>query len=144
MTVIAWDGKTLAADKQCTIADLRRTVTKVHRVGKCLVATTGSTAQGQEMVQWVRSGCKPESFPESQRDKDDWAATVVVRAGPVLDLYERTPYPTRYEDKQFAIGSGRDYAIAAMYLGKCAVDAVKIASEFDVHSGMGVDVLELK
>ena len=144
MTCIAWDGKTLAADKQSTNNNLARTVTKITRVGKSLVGGAGDASQTEEMVAWLRRGAKVGDFPASQRDKEDWASMLVIRPGGFIDLYERTPYPTRYEDKIFAIGSGRDFALAAMYLGKCASDAVEIASIFDAGSGNGVDVLVLR
>ena len=144
MTTIAWDGKALAADKRSTNNNLARTVTKITRVGKSLVGGAGDASQTEEMVAWLRRGAKVSDFPASQRDKEDWAAMLVIRPGGFIDLYERTPYPTRYEDKIFAIGSGRDFALAAMYLGKCASDAVEIASIFDAGSGNGVDVLVLR
>lgn len=144
MTCIAWDGKALAADKRSTNSGLARTVTKITRVGKSLVGCAGEAAQGEEMVAWLRRGAKVGDFHESQRDKDDWASMLVIRPGGFIDLYERTPYPTRYEDTIFAIGSGRDFALAAMFLGKCASVAVEIASVFDAGSGNGVDVLVLR
>lgn len=96
------------------------------------------------MLAWISRGAKPASFPESQRDKNDWAATLVIRPGPIIELYERTPYPIRYEDKQFACGTGRDFALAAMFLGKNAKEAVKVACVFDPGCGNGVDELRLK
>lgn len=41
-----------------------------------------------------------------------------------------------------AIGSGRDFAIAAMALGQTAHQAVELAIGFDVNSGGGIDCLE--
>jgi hypothetical protein len=96
------------------------------------------------MLAWVKSGCKPATFPESQRGTDDWVSVVVVRPGGLVDVYERSPYPFRVEDETYATGSGRDYAIAAMHLGKSAAQAVEIASLFDPACGNGVDTLELK
>lgn len=144
ITCIAWDGLTLAADKRATVSSLNRTTTKIHRVGKTLVGYCGDADQGLEMLAWIRKGAKPVSFPTSQRNKDDWAATLVISPGSVIQLYERTPYPIRYEDKQYAIGSGRDYALAAMHLGKTAKEAVEVACFFDPGCGNGVDTLRLK
>ena len=56
--------------------------------------------------------------------------------------YEQTPNPFVVEDKQWAIGSGRDYAIAAMHLGRTAAEAVAVACLFDVSCGMGIDTME--
>lgn len=40
------------------------------------------------------------------------------------------------------MGSGRDFAIAAMHCGKTAREAVEIASLYENGCGNGVDVLE--
>lgn len=40
-----------------------------------------------------------------------------------------------------AIGTGRDYARAAMHLGRNAVEAVQVAILFDENCGNGVDTL---
>ncbi len=144
MTVIAFDGRTLAADKRALIGGLSRSTTKIHRVGASLVGFAGDGAQGMEMLAWLRKGAKPVAFPESQRDDDDWASVIVVRPGGFIDLYERTPYPIRYEDKIFAVGSGRDFALAAMHLGLSAKQAVEVACVFDPGCGNGVDELRLR
>lgn len=142
MTCVAWDGKTLAADKRVVYAGLARTVTKIFRVDNVLVGIAGDGAQGMEMIDWIRGGCAPDRFPASQRDKEQWATIAVIKADG-LWVYERSPYPMRIEDKTYATGSGRDYALAAMHLGKTAREAVEIACLFETGCGNGVDVLEL-
>lgn len=142
MTCIAWDGKTLAADKRATNSGLPRTVTKIHRVNGCLIGASGDAAQAREMLSWWRNGAKAEDFPASQRDKEDWGTFVVI-GDDGIDVYERTPHPIRFEDKQFACGSGRDFATAAMHLGCTAAQAVEIACKFDINCGNGIDTLDL-
>ncbi|SOD42382.1 hypothetical protein [Nitrosovibrio sp. Nv4] len=142
MTVIAWDGRTLAADKRSINSGLARTVTKIYRVGDSVVAIAGNLDQGLLMVEWVRNGCNPETFPGSQRDKDDWATVVVADANGVRS-YERTPYPIAVEDKFWAAGSGRDFALAAMHLGKSAIEAVQVACVFQSDCGNGCDSYEI-
>jgi hypothetical protein len=144
MTVIAWDGKTLAADKRATNGTLYRTVTKIFRVGDCLVGYAGDPAFGNEMCAWLRAGEKIADFPTGQRDKDDWAGTLVIRSNGVIQKYERTPYPITFEDKHHAIGCGRDFALAAMYLGKTAREAVEVTCALDSGCGNGVDTLTLE
>jgi ATP-dependent protease HslVU (ClpYQ) peptidase subunit len=43
----------------------------------------------------------------------------------------------------FAIGSGMQFAIAAMEAGKTPYEAVKIASKHDPHTGMGFNQLTM-
>ncbi len=142
MTVIAYDGYTLAADKQATGGGMKRSITKVFRVGDLAVGFAGASSQSMQMLEWVRAGRRPELFPDSQRDKDDWAGVVVIEGGRVL-VYERTPYPILFEDPVFAYGSGRDFALAAMFLGVDARKAVAVACQFDDSCGMGIDAIEI-
>jgi hypothetical protein len=48
------------------------------------------------------------------------------------------------EDDFVAVGSGRDYAMAAMALGHTARVGVEIASRFDPGTGNGVDELQFR
>jgi len=50
----------------------------------------------------------------------------------------------RVEDAFCAMGGGRDYALAAMFLGKSALEAVQVACALDITCGKGIDVLELE
>jgi 20S proteasome alpha/beta subunit len=141
MTVIAWDGKILAADKWSCNSGLIRTVTKIHRVGGAIVAVAGNLDQGLLMIEWVRQGCNPETFPKSQSG-DNWA-TLVVADKDGLRHYEQTPYPIIVEDQIWAAGSGRDFALAAMHLGKDATEAVEVACVFQSDCGNGCDWFEI-
>lgn len=143
MTVIAWDGKTLAADKRADMGGHHNTTTKIHRVNDTLVAFCGTAAIGREMVEWVKRGADPGTFPAAQRDPDKCCGLLVIHADGALRKYEETPYPILFEQRQFAMGSGRDYARAAMHLGKTAAEAVAVACEFDPGCGNGVDTLDL-
>ena len=142
MTCIAWDGKTLAADKRVEYVGLARTVTKIFRFNNELLGISGNGAQGNEMIEWYKAGAKPAAFPPKQRERDDWASLIVIRECGVF-YYERTPHPCLVEDKIMAWGCGRDYALAAMHLGKTAREAVEIASVFDINCGNGEDELSL-
>jgi hypothetical protein len=141
MSVIAWDGKVLAADKRALSGTLIRTTTKIFASERALMAYAGDSDAGEEIMAWFTSGRKPEHFPSSQRDKDTWAGFLVVFNTGDIWKYERTPYPIKFPPQQFAIGSGRDFAMAAMYCGKSAPEAVEVACVFDSGCGNGVDVL---
>jgi len=143
MTVIAWDGRTLAADKRSDYGGCIQVVTKIHRAGGCLVGGSGELSFVLGMVEWVRNGRDPSQFPASQRDKDDWQPTLVIEPSGRALMYERTPHPIRWEREFGAIGSGKQYALAAMRCGKTAAEAVAIASEFCPGCGNGIDALAL-
>jgi 20S proteasome alpha/beta subunit len=143
MTCIAWDGKTLAADKRACSGQMISVVTKIWRLGDVLFAGSGDPSFVYQMREWVRAGRVVADFPVSQRDEDDWQPCLVIEADGTPSLYERTPYPVRLENRFVAIGSGREYARAAMQLGHGALEAVRVACELDPNCGSGIDALEL-
>lgn len=143
MTVICWDGHTLAADKRVCVGSTSYTTTKIFRARKCLVGYAGEQSFGEQILAWFQNGCYPDEFPQSQRDKDDWAALIVICPETRVMIYERTPHPITYEDKFVAIGRGRDYALAAMHCGKTAAEAVALTCLLDSSCGNGVDELRM-
>ncbi len=144
MTVVAWDGKTLAADKLSSDGTSRRTTTKVVRASNgALMAACGDASRCREIEAWYERGAKPEDFPATQRIAESAAWLLVVEPGPVLKYFQVTPYPLIIEDKKFTMGSGRDYAAAALHLGLCAYEACAVAIALCPECGMGIDTLEL-
>lgn len=140
MTVIAWDGKTLAADKLFSHGSLQMTGTKIQKIGAALVGFSGDASIAAELIEWFSGGCAPEKFPATQRNENLSELLVVWPNGDV-HKYQRSPLPVKFPPQKCAIGSGRDFAIAAMHLGQTARQAVEIASIYDTDCGNGVDVL---
>lgn len=140
MTVIAWDGKTLAADKRSTLVNLPHTTTKICRSGDgSLLGVAGDTGMCRTLREWYIAGADREKYP----DKDGKCDMVVIAADGRVLLYAAGPDPIHFEDKYFATGSGRDFALSAMHFGLSARDAVEFACRFDVHCGNGIDTLQL-
>jgi 20S proteasome alpha/beta subunit len=144
VTVIVWDGKTLAADKRASYGGMICTVTKIFRVGDRLVGGAGDAAFVLAMVAWVRFGRRGEDFPAAQGSKDDWQPLLVIEPDGKILIYERTAYPIYYEQDCMVVGSGREYARAALHLGKTAAEAVQVAIDLDHNCGNGIDTLELQ
>lgn len=44
----------------------------------------------------------------------------------------------------YAVGTGMNYAMSAMECGKTPLEAVKIASKFDLYTGMGFKHIDIK
>lgn len=144
MTVIAWDGTTLAADKRTLNGRTVGTVTKIFRVGRDLVGMTGGLASGMELLNWYRAGAEPSTFPEKNRDPDKCTSLVVIRADGSVWEFQNTPHPYKMDDKCCAWGCGDEAALVAMACGKTAVEAVLLASRFNNGCGDGVDSLTLE
>lgn len=148
MTVIAWDGRSIAADKRCVCSGAHFTTTKlraIQRPGRIpeAIAWTGDQDSGEMVAAWYEAGADPALWPDCQKDKDLWSRLIVADAHGAK-FYERQPVAVRVEDAFCAWGSGRDFALAAMAFGKTATEAVELACKFDVGCGNGVTVLELR
>jgi len=138
MTVLAWDGKTLAADKQITFGGTPVPCTKIFRVEDALIGCTGEAQEGLSFVAWWKAGC-PDPKPEF---KEGFCALVVRNNK--LWKYENMLVSILIDMPCWGAGSGADYAIGAMAAGKNAAEAVEIACRFDVSCGLGIDTLTLE
>lgn len=142
MTVIAWDGATLAADKRAVSGGgIARTCTKIVRHGEYLLGIIGDWDCGAEMREWFKAGAQPADFPAKARE--DKSTLIVIHPDGRIGTYACGPFPILIEAERCAWGSGRDYAEAAMYLGRNAAQAVEIACVFQTDCGNGVDLLTL-
>lgn len=141
MTVIAWDGRTLAADKRANYNGHARTVTKIFRLdAHRLVAFAGDAANACALVEWLRDpDRKAADFP-----KHDHTHAYVVHSDGTTECYEGDAYPVPITERYFAGGAGRDYALAALYLGCDARRAVEVACALDIYCGNGIDVLRFE
>jgi hypothetical protein len=141
VTTIAWDGEAMAADKRANVSGSRITVSKIRR-GRDgnLVGIAGSMALFEDIFAWL---CEGEKRPEAQGEKGDWCEVLEVTAEGRVFRHERLG---RFEvqDKQYAVGSGSDFARAAMACGMSAAEAVKLAARFDTATGDGVESMPLR
>ena len=143
MTVIAYDGRSVAADRQSTNNGLRNEAQKLFKLESgAVVAVTGDYSLSLELKDWFAAGCQQGKCPCS-RDKDNFGKIVVFNIDGRVFEYENCAQPIEVLDRFKAWGCGRDYAIAAMDLGKSAKEAVLLASKYDAFCGLGVDVVDL-
>ena len=141
MSIVAWDGKILAADKLVVSGELRSSGTKIVRLetGEIL-AWTGECGGGMALVHWFKHGRLKEDWPEMQKTPD-WTRLIVADES-IAYFYEREPFPQIVADPFMAWGNGRDYAIGAMAMGADAKQAVEVANRFCISCGGGVDFFE--
>jgi ATP-dependent protease HslVU (ClpYQ) peptidase subunit len=142
MTTVVFDGKVLAADRQLTVGDTRWGArSKIRQLpGGGYFAGSGESELLEEVFCWIKSGMPAGSKPELK--EDDGFLALIVREGCVQFLGSRMT-PTEV-DAPIAIGSGRDFALAAMKCGFSAAKAVEIAAELDTGTGGGVDYVRIK
>lgn len=146
MTIIVWDGRVLAADKQSTSVGQKRSVTKMFRTPDGgLVATSGDWDRAQEIIAWAKNGYKPEDCPAFQKESNDFVGALRISPEGRCYKYERSPYPMDFTSEVtlhgiYAMGSGRDYAYGAYGAGcRAPIAMVEIASRNCDSCGMGFD-----
>ena len=141
MTVIVWDGTSLAADRRSTRGGTVYLVRKVHRVGNLLIGLTGGTDFASELLAWIERGRRVEDWPANQKH-DDYAVALMIDGGRTF-TYDRSPYPVELFGPHIALGAGREVALGALWMGATAKQAVLAACDWCDSCGNGVDVLEL-
>lgn len=139
MTTIAWDGRTLAGDRRGNAGGMAYELSKIRRTADGrLLGFSGDIGVGMLMLDWLdRGGARPP-----QQDTDRWATVLEITPDGACWCHGRDSR-WRIEQPFFAIGSGRDFALAAMALGRSAAEAVDLAARFDTGTGNGVDALAL-
>jgi ATP-dependent protease HslVU (ClpYQ) peptidase subunit len=139
MSVVAWDGKCIAADRQMTCNDMRMLTTKMRRLDDgTVLAWTGLPGAGLMLVRWYVEG---KEWPDGQQG-ENWSRLIVAKKDRV-EMYERYPVPILVESAFMAWGSGQEFALGAMAMGATAIQAVDVANRFSVNCGFGVEWYDL-
>lgn len=142
MTVFAWDGTTLAADRRCMIGGVIFESTKIRTVNGALLALAGAGHRLNQCVEWYRAGADVAAYPQRAAD-DESVMVCIVREGGIVRIrrYESGGSPLELDGRLYADGAGRDCAMAAMLCGKTAREAVEITAQLIASCGGGVDTL---
>lgn len=140
MTVIAWDGHTIAADRMAVIGERRARVRKLTPLPDGVAAVCGDHHEGLLLVQWYLDGADPSKWPKFQ--DEEYTTLVIARSSGVV-VYGKLPVANVVRQK-FAWGSGSEVAMGAMYMGATAVQAVRAAISVNVYCGLGVDSYDIR
>ncbi len=62
MTVVAWDGKTLAADTSCVSGIVKYHSRKIWNLPEGLLGCAGSATRANEFAEWFKEGRNPQMF----------------------------------------------------------------------------------
>lgn len=148
MTVIVWDGKTLAADRQGSHGGTRVTVRKVLRIESrdgsiTLVGGAGHSGEIRAWIAWMKEGAPAESRPKFSTDTGT-TCLAIDRDGDRyrIRMYDHTQFPIEILEERWAIGSGRGEALGAMEMGANAKRAVEAAIRWDTDCGGGIDTVQ--
>jgi ATP-dependent protease HslVU (ClpYQ) peptidase subunit len=144
MSVIVWDGKTLAADCQVSYGATACKVSKIRRLKDgTIIASCGKECSGELMAQWYEQGADLSKYPVCQTDEDDWSRLIVVLPNGQVFCYEKYPVAVPVRQFPMAWGSGQDFALGALAMGADARKAVEIASQFSTDCGLGIEAFDI-
>jgi len=128
MTTIAYKSGVMACDSQISGGFISTCPDKVI-LGKCAVGFTGDYVAGYQGALFLAG--ESQERPDYAEDDTEY---IVVDAGKIWIADSRLRIAP-IGDKFWSIGSGCAAAMAAMYMGASAEDAVKIAIKVDEYSG---------
>lgn len=144
MSVVAYDGVTIAADRMMSGQSDAYATCKLFQHGGWTWGVVGNGYHMQELKAWIMKGCNADTFPACQRGEQYATALGVEHTtGRVCEI-GKSPYPIEVLSIPVAIGSGCEYARAAMLLGLDAVKAVEFASKHVYTCGMGIDSEQIR
>lgn len=144
MTVIAYDGRYVAADRLITNDSGMKGISRKLEVWEGQVlATVGAADHGEAMMIWFKDGKDPKRFPDPGGGEKSSYLYVYTPGGAPVMCFQTWPAPILFPMSEQAAGCGADIARTAMHLGRDAREAVKIASELNCFCGGGVDYVDL-
>ena len=136
MTTIAARFSTLeiAADTQVSGEDSFYSTSKLRFGLDCIYGACGDWEKILSFYQAMESGGDLDS---------DTDVTVLELRNDGIYIYESTIIPARIKNDFWAIGTGANFAIAAMHMGASPRDAVAISCTYDTSSHEPIDEVKL-
>lgn len=128
----------MISDLQCTKGTTKsKTIPKICRVGDALIGMAGNLEDILAARQWFENG-RQGDFPKSEALNG-----ILLNKDGIWEFFGNG-IPYKYPGKFLAVGSGGDFAMAAMDAGADIKKAMKIAMKYDAGSGFGTTYMELE
>lgn len=143
MTTAVWRAGVVAADR---LIDEWQEACKVFRLkGGAVLTGAGGYDDLVEIARWLDAGGREEDKPDLSKDQDN-ERTDFILAKPDGSAYWLTRFlrQVRINEPYAAVGSGKQYALAAFAMGARPKRAIEIARQFDPQTGKGIDVIRVK
>lgn len=143
MTTAVWRAGVIAADR---LIDEWQEVGKLFRLKSGAVLTgAGGFDDIVEVAAWLDRGGKDDDKPDLSKDAGD-DRTEFILAKPDGSAYWLTRFLrlVRINEPYAAVGSGKQYALAAFVMGARPKRAIEVAMKFDPQTGKGIDVIRVK
>ena len=140
MTIIAWDGRIIAADGLVSAGGVitSRNHKKLLVEDNRIFGLAGGLGFMPHLVHWYKNGAKPGEAPKDT----DWTFIVLEGGGVARCASNTFPYMDSY-DPPWAWGSLWCVAYGAMLAGKTAVEAVEIMCRTDTECGGEIQAVNI-
>jgi len=142
MTIVAFDGKTIAADGLASDGGIvaSKDVQKLAVVDNCVIGSGGCHWSALKFIDWWKKG-KVDPYPVL----DEAFCALVVHSDGNAELYGcKFDVGIPLGQRPYVIGCGRDIARGAMAMGADAKRAVEICCELDTACGGDIMVVTLE
>ena len=151
MTVVVWDGETLATDRQASDGSVKWETDKAWYVMRddkpYIVSGVGYLKYIVALREWFTEGANPDKYPFGISDTGAYKITksqlIVVSKDKGLMVYEDTPFPVIRGFTQCAFGDGKEFSYGAWSMGATSSEAVGVTNEHSLHCGKGVALYSL-
>ena len=142
MTVIAWDGKTIATDRMANDGSHKWESSKAwygmsNDKEVVIITGVGLAHYIRQLSEWYQQGMhdiKPDVPPSK-------AKLIVVQKDGLYELSYKMLLP--YDAPYCAFGDGKELALGALAMGATAGQAVNICNEHSLQCGKGVELFTL-
>lgn len=128
MTTVAWRGSVLASDSAVTQDNRQTSCTKMLRMPGVAYGFAGDLSEIWHFVEKVKAGTPLEKI----KLKGEFECLMLRPDGCFFMSSDLRPSPV--EGEYWAIGSGAEYALGAMFYGKTARQGVAAAIAHDPHT----------
>lgn len=142
MTIIAWDGHTLATDSEITTQGRKDYGEKAwyskDHTGKCILSGIGNFTAIAVACEWYKNRVGGDGTPLHevlvQLNRSEGATFIVVNSDGLR--YYMQPWRGHFVgNKPCAFGIGSDFAYGALHVGASAQTAVEVAIKYSIHCG---------
>lgn len=138
MSIVVWDGKTLASDRGASDGPTIWEVTKLRTFKDFALVGVGPSLEVGRLTDWYLNGSHTDKFPYTGA-----GAKLLVCRNKKLFEYSNSSLPNIFDEHhKVAFGSGKDFAFGALAMGATAEQAVHIACRYSTSCGHGVDTYE--
>jgi hypothetical protein len=157
MTVIAWDGRTLAADSLTSTSSgfYVGKSKKLYRLKSGGMVGTAGDVDCRAFINLIDNIKEEGDLPsraefEALKIEGEYILVLPDKSAWYIDLMFNDESKTHKAaiyltgDKNAACGHGTDFARAAMYLGKTSVEAVKVACHFSLACAGPIQQMKLE